>query len=281
MPRDIDALTSSALKHVRDRWWSPAFTEFLRDNLQPRPGARLLDVGCGIGTAELALAPLAAHGIEIIGADLAMTRVAEARATAVVHGVASRFVAADATALPFKDGSVDATFCVGVLQHLARPVDALAEFARVTRSGGRVIAVEPDNRARYCFSALGAGMRAFELAQEFWREADRLAGDATDAVIGPHVPGLMLEAGIDPLAVHLFPVVVSRLGTPVEGVWRDRRQAVATAADSLAEPGLRNLAADVISVLDAYERAAAEAGPAFVEIQHTMLFATIGQRRGK
>jgi SAM-dependent methyltransferase len=158
MPRDIDALTSSALKDVRDRWWSPAFTEFLRDNLQPRPGARLLDVGCGIGTAELALAPLSAHGIEIIGADLAMTRVAEARATAVVQGAAARFVNADATALPFKDGSVDATFCVGVLQHPRPPVDALAEFARV-RSGGRVIAWSPTT-GRVRFSALGAGLQA-------------------------------------------------------------------------------------------------------------------------
>ena len=33
MSRDIDALTSSTLKHLRERWWNPEFTEFLRETL--------------------------------------------------------------------------------------------------------------------------------------------------------------------------------------------------------------------------------------------------------
>lgn len=279
MPRDIDALTSGALKHVRDRWWSPAFTDFLRDSLQPGLGTRVLDVGCGIGTAELALAPLASQGVEIVGADLSVERVSEGRATAMVHSAAAKFVAAEATRLPFRAASVDATFCVGVLQHLARPADALREFARVTRAGGRIIAVEPDNRSRYCFSALVSGEVAFRLAQGFWRDVDRSSGDPTDAVIGPHVPGLMLEAGIEPVAVHLFPVVASRLGTPVESTWQGRCRAVEEAAASIGDTALRARAAELLEAIRAYQRDAAVAGPAFVEIQHTMLFATIGQRR--
>ena len=30
MSRDIDALTSSTLKHLRERWWNPEFAEFLK-----------------------------------------------------------------------------------------------------------------------------------------------------------------------------------------------------------------------------------------------------------
>ena len=50
MARDIDALTSSTLKHLRDRWWDASFTAFLRDALMPQAGERILDVGCGEGT---------------------------------------------------------------------------------------------------------------------------------------------------------------------------------------------------------------------------------------
>ena len=42
----IDALTSPTLKHLRARWWNDDFTEFLAETLRPRPGNRILDVGC-------------------------------------------------------------------------------------------------------------------------------------------------------------------------------------------------------------------------------------------
>ena len=38
MARDIDALTSFTLKHLRDRWWDASFTAFLQEALQPQPG---------------------------------------------------------------------------------------------------------------------------------------------------------------------------------------------------------------------------------------------------
>ena len=55
MTRDVDGLTSATLKHLRERWWDDAFTDFVKDTLQPRPGRRILDVGCGTGTAEVKL----------------------------------------------------------------------------------------------------------------------------------------------------------------------------------------------------------------------------------
>ena len=54
----IDSLTSPTLKHLRERWWNPEFSEFLSETLRPRPGTRILDVGCGEGTAVLSLGRL-------------------------------------------------------------------------------------------------------------------------------------------------------------------------------------------------------------------------------
>ena len=58
MARQIDALTSATLKNLREQWWDTEFSTFLQDTLRPKPGTRILDVGCGEGTAELTLGRL-------------------------------------------------------------------------------------------------------------------------------------------------------------------------------------------------------------------------------
>ena len=58
MARHVDALTAATLKNLREQWWDTEFSTFLQDTLRPRPGNRILDVGCGEGTAELSLGRL-------------------------------------------------------------------------------------------------------------------------------------------------------------------------------------------------------------------------------
>jgi len=58
MTTGIDVLTAPTLKHVRDEWWDDTFTEFLAETLRPRPGNRILDVGCGQGEAEVSIGRL-------------------------------------------------------------------------------------------------------------------------------------------------------------------------------------------------------------------------------
>ena len=82
MIRDVDGLTSATLKHLRERWWDDAFTEFVKDTLQPRPGRRILDVGCGTGTAEVKLSRLRLTQVDLVAVDLLADRVAQARAAA-------------------------------------------------------------------------------------------------------------------------------------------------------------------------------------------------------
>src|SRR5437899_12027764 len=152
MSRDIDALTSSTLKHLRERWWNAEFTDFLRETLQPRAGDRILDVGCGVGTAEVQLGQLGISQVRLFGTDLIVPRVQDAVTAARSHNIRVRFAAADACRLPFRGDAFDSTFCVAVLQHVRDLATAVQEFARVTRPGGRVLIVEPDNAARYWYS---------------------------------------------------------------------------------------------------------------------------------
>ena len=276
--RDTDALTSATLKHLRERWWNPAFTEFLRDALQPKAGNRILDVGCGVGTAEVSIARLRLSQVKLYAVDLVPAYVAEAASAAQSHNLRVGLAAADAAKLPFKTASFDSTFCVAVLQHVPDLSAAVAEFARVTKAGGRVLAVEPDNASRYWYSSSETGFRAFELGTRFFTALAGARGDTTDMAIGPKIPAVCARHSIEPTDVKLFPVTRARLGAPPDAVWESRRAAVRAAIDKAPDEALRKLGGDYLKLLDKYAEEANAVGRTFVEIQTTMLFATVGQR---
>ena len=278
MTRNVDVLTSSTLKHLRERWWDESFTNFLKDTLQPKSGRRILDVGCGTGTAEVNLSRLRLTQVNLVAVDLLLDRVAAALAAARATNFRARFAVADACALPFPNASFDSTFCVAVLQHINDAPRAVGEMARVTRPTGRVLAVEPDNAARYFYSSAAEGMEAHDAAARLFATIQEALGEAGDPGIGPRLPTLFAQSGIEPLSVHLFPVSRAQLGVPPDEVWEERRQAVRDAIDRAPGESIRRLGQDYLKLIDRYAAAAQAAGPSFVEIQNTMLFATVGQR---
>jgi SAM-dependent methyltransferase len=278
MSRDLDALTSSTLKHLREHWWDDTFTAFLEETLKPRPGKRILDVGCGTGTAEVSLARLRLSQMQLFGVDLVFERVRDAYAA--TRGINARvgYAAADAVKLPFADAVFDSTYCVAVLQHIRDLSGALEEISRVTRPEGRVLVVEPDNAARYWFSSVQSGTEAFELSRRFFAGVAAVRGESTEVAVGPLVPGLLAACGVEPVSVRLFPVSVAHLGAPPKAFWDSRRAAVKDVIAKAPDEALRRLGVDYLKAVEQYARDAASAGPAFVEIQNTMLFATVGQR---
>ncbi len=103
---------------------------------------------------------------------------------------------------------------------------AAAEISRVTAPGGRVVIVEPDNAARYTYSSLPSGGRAFAEAARFFAALAAARAEATDPSIGPKMAMMMADARIEPLAVRLFPVSHVQLGCPRDEVWAARRARV-------------------------------------------------------
>ncbi len=98
----------------------------------PLAGGRVLDVGAGTGAASRAA--LAAGVAEAVGVDAAFGMLAH-RATARPPAVVG-----DALALPFARSAFDATVAAFSLNHLPCPAAGLREMARVTRSGGAILA---------------------------------------------------------------------------------------------------------------------------------------------
>jgi ubiquinone/menaquinone biosynthesis C-methylase UbiE len=279
MLRRVDALTSSTLKHLREQWWDDAFTAFVKETLQPRPGRRILDIGCGTGTAEVQLSRLRLTQVELFAVDILAERVSAALAQTRAHNMSAHFAAADACKLPFGDASFDSVFCVAVLQHIGEVANAVAEMARVARPGGRVVVVEPDNAARFFYSSVDEGRVAHDAASRFFSALAQARGDTTDPSVGPHLATLFTQHEIELLNVELFPVSGAKLGAPADDLWNARRASLQAEIDRAPDEAIRRLGHDYLKTLNRYASAATAAGPAFVEIQNTLLFATVGQRK--
>lgn len=104
----------------------------LVDLLDPRPGERVLDVGCGSGELTRAIAD---RGARVVGVDASPDMIAAAR-----QGFPDlEFAVADARTMRF-DAPFDAVFSNAAL-HWIRPPEAAAEriFAAL-RPGGRLVA---------------------------------------------------------------------------------------------------------------------------------------------
>jgi ubiquinone/menaquinone biosynthesis C-methylase UbiE len=105
-------------------------------------GSRVLDVACGIGYDVIGMA--ASHPkAQITGIDVSEGFLEIARARARGLGNVS-FLRGDSARLPVPDDTFDAVRIDRSLPHMSDPERVLKEMVRVTKSGGRIVAAEPD-----------------------------------------------------------------------------------------------------------------------------------------
>ena len=156
------------------------------------PGASLLDVGCGPGTITVELARRLAPGA-VVGIDLSQDVIDAARALDAPANC--RFQTGDSYALQFDDDHFDVVHAHQVLQHLRRPVDALAEMRRVVRPGGVIAARDADYAAMHWAPASPALDRWLELYHQIC-DANQVEADA-----GRHLLGWAQRAGFDRIEV--------------------------------------------------------------------------------
>jgi len=111
-------------------------------------GARILDVGCGLG---LYVRQFLTLSDDVYGVDIDAEKVAKARQTLPKISVAP------AEKLPFPDASFDVLLLHEVLEHVEDDRRAVAEAYRVLRPGGRMVIFVPNR------------LYPFETHGFFWR----------------------------------------------------------------------------------------------------------------
>jgi ubiquinone/menaquinone biosynthesis C-methylase UbiE len=109
---------------------------WIMNRINLRPGARILEIGCGRGAGSCILKkafhPSVLHSMDL---DIRMIRMAgEYLSAKEIEGIS--FYVGDAASLPYPDETLDAVFGFGVLHHIEDWQAALDEIIRVLKKGG-------------------------------------------------------------------------------------------------------------------------------------------------
>lgn len=189
-------------QEFRSFWWNEDFIQLLATRLRLDSVDDMLDIGCGYGHWSETLVPYLSDTARVTGVDskAAQLEHARQRLRRLVDANRATLLQAKAERLPFENGTFDLVTCQTVLMHLADPLAAVREMARVARPGGTVLVVEPNN--------LAAQLMPHSHSPEdsaFWSERvnfyytclrGRKALGHGDIAIGPHTPNLLREAGL-------------------------------------------------------------------------------------
>jgi len=126
-----------------DRYLGPVlfhpYADDLAERVQLTAGMRLLEIACGTGIVTRRLADrLRGHG-SIVATDLNEAMIAHARAEMPTGARHVEWQPADATKLPFPDGSFDAVVCQFGLMFFPDKAVGIREAFRVLKPGGQYL----------------------------------------------------------------------------------------------------------------------------------------------
>src|SRR6266540_3076864 len=169
------------------------------------PHSRVLDVACGDGCYSNWLAERAR---QVIGVDLCAAYLDRAvrPGTAAVDANQISFGRADATLLPFIDGSFDLVWCAQSFFSLPGPLASLREMVRVTQPAGHIAILENDTLHQILLPWPAELELAVRWAQFQALAAEYGVGAVDKFYIGRNLCGLFRECGIKRCEMHTFPI---------------------------------------------------------------------------
>ncbi len=154
-----------------------------------RPGLRVLDFGCGLGTISVGLAKAVAPG-ELHGVDMEESQIDLAMAVAKANGLDNAiFHVGDITDMPFEDGFFDVAHGHNVLMHIPDTGAVLAEVKRVLKPGGIIACREMISGSSFTHPDFGVIRSAWDMFE------DLLAADEGHPQMGKELKTHIVDAG--------------------------------------------------------------------------------------
>lgn len=158
-------------------------------------GCLVLEAGCGVGAQTVTLCRNSPQA-SFISVDISEASLAEAGRKVVAAGLTNvRFQQGDIYHLPFQSESFDHIFVCFVLEHLARPVQALEALGDLLKGGGTITVIEGDHGSTYFYPDSDAARLAIHCQVELQRQA------GGKALIGRELYPLLATAGYGTIRV--------------------------------------------------------------------------------
>lgn len=157
--------------------------------------ATILDAGCGSGSMTRLLAKAAPEG-RVVGVDVSENYLNYARNRAQEEALQNiSFETGDIFSLPFGDNTFDLVWSKYVLQWVNNPIHAVAEFKRVTRSGGKVV----------CCNFDGFSVTHYPVDAAFQNDVDRVFHHVVDPNVGRKMYSMFHQLGFADIKVNFEP----------------------------------------------------------------------------
>ncbi|MBI2565770.1 MAG: methyltransferase domain-containing protein [Candidatus Schekmanbacteria bacterium] len=163
--------------------WQEPWRAHCRSMVDHFPGgtARILDLGIGPGVSGIAVLERLPRA-QVVGLDFSSRMLRQAQRYTRRGPAPLALVQADATHLPFPDGSFDVVMAHSFLYLLTDACSAVAEARRVLRPGGRAVFLEPAGGGSASWVLKSLSVR-FAISMALWRAASRHAGRFSEATL--------------------------------------------------------------------------------------------------
>jgi len=187
-------------ENIRLQDQASTLVELLHSDTFYPAGSRVLEAGCGVGAQTITLARNSPDA-HITSVDISEGSLAEARKKIEGAGFTNvSFQQGDIFKLPVKQELFDHIFVCFVLEHLARPVEALNCLKNLLKVGGTITVIEGDHGSTYFYPDSEAAHKAIQCQVELQKRA---GGNAN---IGRELYPILNALGFS--SIHVSPRMV-------------------------------------------------------------------------
>lgn len=182
-------------ENIRLQDQASTLVQLLHSDTSYPAGSKILEAGCGVGAQTITLAENSPHA-HFTAIDISVSSVLEAKKNIEEAGFSNvNFQQGDIFSLPFEPEFFDHIFICFVLEHLAKPIEALNILKNLLKTGGTITVIEGDHGSAYFYPDSEAAHKTIQCQVELQKRA---GGNAN---IGRELYPLLGKAGFRAIQV--------------------------------------------------------------------------------